>query len=382
MMRWMKKVWPGLLLLIIMSGFILPRAGQAQTAMQPPVLPDVPTTNYTLGKVLEVVDAGTTTDELTQQSLPYQKLKVLLDDDSVQLIMYGGIVVVQPEQLLQVGDRVVVLQQTTSDKTRYDIVDRYRLPQLAWIGVIFCVVVLGCIRWRGIGTLVSVALTLVVVVQWLIPQLLVTSHPLAITFVTLVGLAVLNFYLGHGFSKTTTIALLCTIACLGIALVVATLVTSVLHLSGTGSEAALNLKYGFAQNVDLSGLLLAGLLISALGILDDVTTAQVQSVHELKQADPRLDMKALFQKGFNIGRAHIISLVNTLILAYAGAGLPAFLVLTNFSQQPLWLSLNSEPIVEELVQMLVGSLTLVLAVPLTTFVAAWWVARQATNLTS
>ncbi len=333
-------------------------------------------TEYMIGRVLEVQASGTHYDEFTQQDLPYQTVKVVLPDKTIQIIEYGDVVGLQSEQLVKSGERVIVSRQQSAERVRYDIIDHYRLPWLWLVVGIFAAVVIACTRWRGMGALISVGISLVVLVQFLVPQLLNTDHPLLITLGTLVGLAVISFYLGHGISAKTQIALVCTIAALGIAVAAASFTTWILHLSGTGSEAALSLKYSFGQTVELRGILMAGLLIGALGVLDDVTTAQVQAVHELKESKPELTWGPLFAKAFRIGQAHIVSLVNTLVLAYAGAALPAFLVLSNYSAQPLWIALNSETLMEEMIQMIVGSFTLVIAVPLTTAVAAWWMTRN------
>lgn len=324
--------------------------------------------SYDKGRVLEVLDQGTTVDELTGQTLPYQTVKLELADGSVEVVKYGGMVALEEEQLVQAGETVVVYGN--------QIVDHYRLDGVVIMAVIFAAVVIAATRWRGVGALVGVAASLAVLVWWLVPQLLQTDYPLLITFFTLAGLAAITFYLGHGFRSQTTLALLSTIVCLGLALLAANGATWLLELSGTGSEASVSLKYGYGLDVQLRSLLLAGLLIASLGVLDDVTTAQAQAVTELHHTNPGLSRRDLFSKAFRIGREHIVALVNTLVLVYAGAALPAFLILTKLTSQPLWVSLNSETIVEELVHMLVGSATLVIAVPLTTLVAAWWVSGE------
>lgn len=328
---------------------------------------------YHTGKVLEVLQAGTEYDAFTQQAVPYQQVKALLDTGEVVVVDYGSVYALQPEQLVDVGNAVIIVAGEGSAGLQYSIIDHYRLPWMGLVIGIFVLAVLVTTRWKGLGSLISLAISLLVLVGWLVPQLLVTAHPLVITFATLVGLSIMTFYLGHGVNRATTIALVCTITVLGLALLVAMGTTSLLQLSGVGSEAALSIKYGFGENIQLKGLLLAGLLIGALGVLDDVTIAQAQAVRELKLANPGLSRRQLFKQSYRIGQAHIVALVNTLMLAYAGAALPAFLVLSNYSVQPLWVSLNSETLMEEMIQMLIGSMTLIIAVPLTTLVAVWGV---------
>jgi len=147
------------------------------------------------------------------------------------------------------------------------------------------------------------------------------------------------------------------------------------RLFGLGSEESLDLQYGALKNINLQGLLLAGIIIGALGVLDDITTAQTAAVAELKLANAKLSFDELYRRGMAVGKEHITSLVNTLALAYAGASLPMLLLFTVY-QQPLWVTLNSEFVVEEVVRTVVGSLALTVAVPITTFLAAYWFSRH------
>lgn len=142
------------------------------------------------------------------------------------------------------------------------------------------------------------------------------------------------------------------------------------HLFGLGSEDAVNLSLGQFGNIDLRGLLLGAMVIGVLGILDDVTTAQTATVEELSKANHRLGMMELYRRGISVGQEHIASLVNTLVIAYAGAAFPIFIFI-HTATQPLWVILNNETMAEEIVRSLVGSATLILAVPISTLLAAW-----------
>ena len=131
------------------------------------------------------------------------------------------------------------------------------------------------------------------------------------------------------------------------------------------------MQSGISNNINLRGLLLGGIIIGVLGILDDITTAQAAATEEIFKANRRLGFSELYSRAFSVGREHITSLVNTLVLAYAGASLPLFLLFT-LHIQPWWVTLNSETIAEEIVRTLVGSMTLTLAVPITTGLAAYY----------
>jgi len=142
------------------------------------------------------------------------------------------------------------------------------------------------------------------------------------------------------------------------------------RLFGMGTEEAFYVQMGLLENIDLKGLLLGGIIIGALGVLDDVTTGQAAAVDEIHKANPTLPFIELYRRGLSVGREHITSLVNTLALAYIGAGLPLLLLFTTNTVQPLWVAMNAESIVEEIIRTLVGSTTLIFAVPITTALMA------------
>ena len=167
----------------------------------------------------------------------------------------------------------------------------------------------------------------------------------------------------------TTVALLGTVGALGVTAILGTIWVRLADFTGLGSEEAFVVQLG-AANVDLVGLLLAGIIIGALGALDDMSVTQAAAVEELRRANPTMSRKAVYRSGLRIGRDHVASIVNTLVLAYAGAPLPLLLVFL-ISNQPPSLVVNSEAIAVEVVRALVGSLGLIACVPLTTWLAAY-----------
>jgi uncharacterized membrane protein len=173
-------------------------------------------------------------------------------------------------------------------------------------------------------------------------------------------------YLAHGISIRTTTALIGTLFGLGASAALGTWAVGAAHLTGAGNEDNLTLS-AVAGHVQLSGLLLAGVIVASLGILNDVTVTQASAVWELRAANPDATPARLFSGAMRIGRDHIASTVYTIVFAYAGAALPV-LLLINLSQRPLETILTGEAIGEELVRTLVGSIGLVLSVPLTTAV--------------
>jgi uncharacterized membrane protein len=180
-------------------------------------------------------------------------------------------------------------------------------------------------------------------------------------------------YLAHGFNGRTTIALLGTLGSLALTAVLAELFVGVTHLTGASSEEAVYVQV-LNNRIQLSGLLLGGILIGSLGVLNDVTVTQASAVWEIHLANPSRRMVDLWRSGMRVGRDHIASVVYTLVLAYAGAALPLLLIFS-VSRQTVGSILTSDVVAEELVRTLVGSVGLVASVPVTTALAAFVVTR-------
>jgi uncharacterized membrane protein len=217
------------------------------------------------------------------------------------------------------------------------------------------------------------AISLLVIAKFIVPQILAGNDPLIISIIGCLFIMVVTIYLAHGFSRQTTVALAATFVTLVITGSISIILVKLMHLSGLGSEDAYSLKLGPTALINFKGLLLGGILIGALGVLDDVTTGLTASLFELNRANTKLSFTELIRAGLRVGREHVSSLVNTLVLAYAGASLPIFIILiTNPNNYPLWSTLNSEMVIEEIVRTLSGSIGLITAVPLTTLFAAWY----------
>lgn len=268
------------------------------------------------------------------------------------------------------GDRVVVAESIdTGGNVKYELLDVYRLPALGWIAAAFVLLVLVVSRLRGALSLLGLVLSGVVIMGYLVPRILTGADPLWASLSSAFLIATVTLFLAHGFTKRITIAYAGTIATLVLSGILAVVAVKFSHLFGIGSEESLFLA-GDYPNLDLRGLLLGGILIGLLGVLDDVTTAQSAVVDELKRANHALGMRELYRRGLSVGREHITSLINTLFLAYAGVSMPLFLLFAANGGET-WLILNNEMIAEEIIRTLVGSAGLILAVPITTLLAAY-----------
>ena len=272
---------------------------------------------------------------------------------------------------LEAGDTVIVqIANQPNGETAYLIQEQYRLPSLLLLTVLFFA--MGVILGGRIGftSMLGLAVSIAVLLLYVIPGIVNGGNPLLISVTGSALIACTALYLAHGFNRRTSLALLSTVITLVLATVMALVFVHLAKLFGMGSEEARFIQTGFTEPINLRGLLLGGIIIGALGVLDDITTAQTAAIDELSRANHSLGYKELFASGTSIGREHIASLINTLALAYIGASLPMFVLFYVNEDMPWWVILNSEFIAEEVVRTLVGSATLLLAVPISTYIAA------------
>lgn len=330
-----------------------------------------------LGLLSERIDA--TVDEITGRRCSYSTLEDPQDCYDLTLTLTegpdAGAVVGLPELNvvfhrsvpdLEVGD-AVVLGYFESTNT-YFYADRDREGSLLWLAGLFAVVVIALGRFRGVLALAGMFAALVVLVAFVAPSALDGNDPLLVSIVAASAIAFVSLYLTHGFTPTTTVALAGTLAALALTLGLSWAFFEFAELTGLAGESAIVLP-SIAENLDVGALVLGGAIIGALGALDDVTVTQVSTVAELRHRSPRLPTSELVASGIRVGRDHIASTVNTLLLAYAGASMP-LLLLFAVSDQSLAEVANSEVIAVEIVRTLCGSIGLVAAVPITTALAA------------
>jgi len=268
------------------------------------------------------------------------------------------------------GDRMVVVESTSDGEVQYDLGEPYRLPALGWTLAAFFALVIGFARKKGVMSIIGLGVSIVVLQKIVVGGILAGKEPLGVTTIGMAIILFVSLYLAHGLNKRTTVALSGALVAVVAAYICAQLAVMFTAIAGTGTEEALFLQAGILGHIDLRGLFLSGVLIGAVGVLDDASTAQSAAVAEIAEADPMLSPQELYRRGLIVGREHIASLVNTLVLAYAGASLPLFLLFAIYKDLPVWVTLNSGPIAEEIVRTIIGSGALVLAVPVTTLIAA------------
>ncbi len=270
---------------------------------------------------------------------------------------------------LSPGDDIVVGTAPGPSGDQYFIIDYVRRPALLLLGVAFIALVVLVGRWHGLTSLLGLAASLLVIVRFIIPGILSGANPVLITISGALVIVFVTLYLAHGVSAKTTVALIGTALSFGLTAVLAYVSIEIARLSGLADKQSTALLMVSGVEIDFRGLLLSGMIIGALGVLDDVTTTQASSVFELRDANPLMRARELYRRGMNIGRDHIAATVNTLVLAYAGASLPVLIILA-VATDPLNLVLNREFLATEIVRTLVGSMGLIAAVPITTALAA------------
>ncbi|WP_189931636.1 YibE/F family protein [Streptomyces aurantiogriseus] len=285
--------------------------------------------------------------------------------------------IVQPDQSRQLheGEKVVVAYEPSAPKDlQYSVTDVNRRVPLGVLAAIFAVAVVVVGRLRGVMALISLAISFLVLNFFVLPAILQGSNPLVVAVVGSSAIMLIALYLCHGLSARTSVAVLGTLISLLLIGFLGSWFVDWAALTGNTDDNT-GLIHGLYPSIDMSGLLLAGIIIGSLGVLDDVTVTQTSAVWELHEANPSMGWRGLYRAGIRIGRDHIASVVNTLVLAYAGAALP-LLLLFSIAQSSVGTVANSELVAEEIVRTLVGSIGLVASVPVTTALAALVVAAD------
>ncbi len=331
-----------------------------------------PREEFSTAEVIGILQEDTNDDFGMSQTTQHIRLQILNGpEEGKEIDAENGIVNNREDMRLSVGDTVVLDKTTTADGSElYLIKESYRLPSLIWLTIFFIAITILLGRWTGVTSIIGLAVSVLILTLYVLPRVVAGDNPLITCLIGAAAIACTSLYFAHGFNKRTSVAFLSTMVTLVIATVTSIIYVSTSKLFGMGSDEAVILQTGMLAHVDLRGLLLGGIIIGCLGVLDDITTAQCAAVDEISKANPSLTSHELRKAGFSVGREHIASLINTLALAYAGASLPLLLLFKTQSTYPLWVILNGEFLAEEIIRTLVGSMTLVIAVPVATYFAS------------
>jgi len=278
------------------------------------------------------------------------------------------------------GDQILLTKTVISEgNTLYAVTDRFRINRLLLIIAGFLLFVFFAAGRKGIGSIFGLFVSVAVIMFYIIPSIVRGHEPLMTCVIGAVVIMLVSIYPAHGISRQTTVAIIAAVFSLIITVVLAKLLFTFMLLTGFGAEEAFAVKELGSNITNIKGLLIGGILIATLGALDDVTTAQSAAVFELGEANRNYSFNELINKAYRIGREHVVSLINTLVIVYVGSSLAVFLyyhLLFAQNPQPLLLILNKEFAVEEIVKTIAISTGLILSVPVVTVLAAMVVKKK------
>ncbi len=310
---------------------------------------------------------GTDTDSVVQE------IKVLIHEGERK----GSVATFENDLMrLKVGDSLYVNRFVSIDGVEYySFKDADRRFPLVALGILFVTILIVFAGFHGFRALMSLGLSVGAICFVLVP-LLLAGYPPVIVSVGVSGLVLaIALFLTHGVTPRSIIAFLGTLGAICTTGLIAVVFVNMSHLTGLSSDAAIYLNFSTKGTLDFGALLLGSIMIGILGVLDDVSITQVSVVQELRRANAALTTRELYQRGIRVGRDHISSLVNTLSFAYIGVSLPLVLLLAQ-ANSSIILSLNQEIVAAELIRIFIGSIGLIVAVPITTYIAARWYANH------
>ena len=291
-------------------------------------------------------------------------------------LRHGGEVLATEYTRMRPGDRILLQRLAGEDGSLLHVFDFIREPALLWLLLLFAGVAILIGKWTGVRSLLGAAFGALIVIRFILPRILAGYNPLLVSLAGAAILIAVSLYLVYGFKWKTHAALSGVILSLAITSVLAIFFTWWAKITGLGSEEAPLLALAAGTYIDLRGLVLAQVIIGSLGVLDDICVGQASAIFQLRSINPRLGWRRLFHHGIAIGRDHIGAMANTLLLVYIAASLPLFALLT--LQRFSWrLLINQEFLAEEIILTLVGSLGLMLAMPITSLVASRLAVRTA-----
>ncbi len=368
----MKKIT--FLFLFFTISFLFTKQSLAQSATEF----IAPQQNYYKAEVVRIIKSGT--KEINNYKNFSQFLEVKFLDGpqkgEITTLQNSGSLKTVEQKSLEKGDKIIVLKVTQNNQVSYSVYDKYRLNYLYYAVFGFFILILAFAGLKGFGSIIGMVVSFVILIGFIVPQIIKGHDPLLVTIIGSMVILLTTIYLAHGISKRTTSAVLSTFLALSLTGILAYIFVKGFGLTGMGDENNYMLTMG-NLNINPEGLLLGGIIIGTLGVLDDVTTTQAAAIFEFIKMDKKLSLTDLFSKGYVVGREHIASVVNTLILAYAGASLGLFVIFVlNPQNTPVWVMLNSEMVAEEIIRALAGSIGLIMAVPITTLIASYFALRS------
>jgi len=329
--------------------------------------------NTVRAKVLAITEEGTTKLGEVEQS--YQIFDVVILDGEFQGVVtsvdYGLRQITSSQVKIQSNEIILVSVGVRPDtgEVRAFFTDFVRSKSILILFIVFVFFSVLISGWKGVRSIISILFSLGVILFFILPQILAGRDPVLISIVGAFIFLSISQYLVYGWNLKTHSAVIGILISLLLTGFISAFFINLTRLTGFGDENAMFLVQVTSQNINMRGLLLAGMIIGALGVLDDLVISQASAIFELHAVNPELGLGGLYQRAMNIGRDHVAATVNTLVLAYAGASLP-MLLLFSLSNQNSAMLINISFISEEIVRTLVESIGLIASIPITTGLAA------------
>lgn len=278
--------------------------------------------------------------------------------------------------LFRENDKVILMNyKDFSGEEKFYISEYDRSGGIFFIVIFFLITILYFGRMRGFGAMLGLSFSFLVLFFYMVPSIVAGANIMHVTLLGAFLMSSVSLFLAHGINKRIAIVWLSTITTLSISITLSFTFVRIAGLFGRGSDLLGFHMFTDYSYINLRELLLAGIIIGVLGVLSDITSTQTAVIWELKKADPNLQLKDLYSKSLNVGRQHIASSVNTLVLVYAGVSFPLFIAIKTGTWFPLWVIINSEPIAEEIVRIVIGTSSLILAVPISSIIASYLIGR-------
>lgn len=366
------KQWFGFLIfisfLLLDFSFLPISTVQAQELIQSQV-------EIVKAEVLEVLKQEVREIPGTDTSHSFQEIRIkILEGEQVDKV-----IILENDYLnLKAGEKFYLRHEIDSfeDRELYAVFEPYRLPAIYGFMALFvvCVVVFG--GWQGIRGLLSLVASFLFIFFLLFPGIMAGYSPILISIGVASLIIILGSYVTHGFNKTTSAAVVGMIVTVILTSGLAYFAVHSAQLSGVTSDEAVYLNFNTRGAIDFVGLLLGGILIGLLGVLYDAAISQAIVIEELSRVGPHLSRSFIFKRALRVGREHIGALVNTLAIAYVGVSLPLLLLVYSFNDASLTLNLNREMFATEIIRTMIGSIGLVLAVPITSLIAVLMIVKQ------
>jgi uncharacterized membrane protein len=316
--------------------------------------------------------------QVEQQNLKLKALEGELKDKIVNYYGIGDVDVIK-KNIYKQGDRVLVVASSDDQgQTTYYVTDYIRTNSLLLLSILFLLSLIIVGGLKGMRSILSLVLSFLVIMKYIVPQIIAGADPIIVTVIGAFMILMLIIYLTEGFNRLSHLSVASIFISLMITVGLSWLFVNLTKLSGLSSEESSFLIGVGTGTINFQGLLMAGIIIGALGVLDDIVISQVATATEIHETDKHLSRSEIFKRTYKVGISHISSMTNTLFLAYAGASL-SLLVLFGSGQSGFanWgQAVNNELIATEIVRTMAGSIGLVLSVPVSTFLAAWWVKRS------